>query len=595
MRTAGSKRRVFPTTAAGLAALALNVVGCGSTHRQTPSLNESSGAAAETPVASSGGGNGGAGGSEGSAVEACDGRAITVPKRLVRLSFNQVGSAVLSLTNDDDGRRLLAPYELVDGQHRAIPPLASPREGAAYFQQSVKLIDDLAKDVAQYVVDHLATFTGCGAEPTEACVRDFVASFAERAYRRPLTRDETASLLQVVSEITLADGSPTEALRYGVQAALSAPQFLYRTEFGEDATQAGPLTPHELADELSFFLTDAPPDPELRDAARDGLLSNAAQISAHTARLLATPHARKNLEDAMFSYLGLAQLQTVVIEDLAFTSALRASMYRASERFLARTLWSAPLTALLTSRQSPIDASLASIYGLQAFPPTGVTPDADGFALVDLPENRAGILTQAGLLTSRARPDSPSVVARALLVSASIACQQNPPFPEGVAAAALDQNDTLRNGSEREKAEFRATNAPCADCHTLFDPYGLALDTFDNLGRFRTTDDRGRVIDPVVTLPAFVGGARVSSAAEMAATIANSGRFEACMTQRLLSWGLADLPPTEDAAQSLAINGCATRVIADSFRDTDGTFTELLTQIATSETLRQRVAGTSGP
>jgi hypothetical protein len=594
MRTARSKRRAFPTTAAGLTVLALNVVGCGSTHRQSPSPAESGGAAAETPVAS-GGGTGGADGGEGNGVEACDGNAVAVSKRLVRLSFNQVGSAVLSLTNDEDGRRLLAPYELVDGQHRTFPPLASPREGATYSQQSIQIIDALAKDVAQYAVDHFATFTGCGALATEACVRDFVASFAERAYRRPLTRDEKASLLQVVSEVTLEVGSPTEALRYGVQAALSAPQFLYRTEFGEDATEAGPLTPHELADELSFFLTDAPPDPELRDAARDGLLSNAAQISAHTVRLLATPRARKNLEDAMFSYLGLAQLQTVVIEDLGFTNALRASMYRESERFLARTLWSAPLTALLTSRQSSIDASLASIYGLPAFPPLGVAADSDGFALVELPENRAGILTQAGLLTSRARPDGPSVVARALLVSASIACQQNPPFPEGVADAAIGQNDTLRNGSEREKAELRATNAPCADCHTLFDAYGLALDTFDNLGRFRTTDDRGRVIDPVVTLPAFVGGSRVSSAAEMAAAIANSGRFESCMAQRLLSWALADLPPTQDAARSLAINGCATRVITDSFRDTGGTFSELLTQIATSETLRQRVAGAAGP
>ena len=47
----------------------------------------------------------------------------------------------------------------------------------------------------------------------------------------------------------------------------------------------------------------------------------------------------------------------------------------------------------------------------------------------------------------------------------------------------------------REQVAARATTNPCSACHPTFDPYGLVLDWYDVVGRFRTTDDLGKPVD----------------------------------------------------------------------------------------------------
>src|SRR5690606_32332902 len=118
--------------------------------------------------------------------------------------------------------------------------------------------------------------------------------------------------------------------------------------------------------------------------------------------------------------------------------------------------------------------------------------DADGFAALDLPENRAGLLTMAGFLTARSRPDTPSVVGRGLVVNATLLCGQNPPFPEDQSAAIEAVSAMLEHETERKKAEFRGMTAPCSGCHLLFDQYGVALENYDVIGKYRTVDAEGR-------------------------------------------------------------------------------------------------------
>jgi hypothetical protein len=394
-----------------------------------------------------------------------------------------------------------------------------------------------------------------------------------------------------VSEIVALGETPAEALRYGVHAVLESPQFLYRTELGTEPTAAGPLTSHEMASQLSFFLTDGPPDPPLLAAAEADALSEPAGIAAHVERLLQTPAAQQNLEAALFSYFGLSGLETVTVDDAALTSGIRSAMHREATQFLSNTLWSRPFAELLTSRRATIDASLAPLYGLKAFPPAGVTPDADGFALVELPEARAGLLTQLGYLTARSRPDSVSVVERGLLVSSRILCGDNPAFPN--LPIETINVPSLASATEREKAEYRAKTSPCLGCHTLFDAYGLALGNFDLLGRFITTDERGRPIDAAVTLPQPAGGRQVGSAADMARELAANPAFRSCMTKSMLLYALADFPG-EAASKSLGPGGCATRAAADEL-DQSATFSQLLTRVATSDTLRLRAADPGAP
>jgi hypothetical protein len=144
----------------------------------------------------------------------------------------------------------------------------------------------------------------------------------------------------------------------------------------------------------------------------------------------------------------------------------------------------------------------------------------------------------------------------------------------------------LPDVTERERAELRAADPACADCHTRFDPLGVALEGFDFIGRERSEDAQGRPIDPSTTLHEEYGGARVANAVEMAAELSKSDAFAACVAKNLVVLSLADIaegvPETRRA--------CAIRDIERAFADSgDESFSSLIERIVRSPFLRTRV------
>lgn len=507
-------------------------------------------------------------------------------KRLVRLTFNQVANSIRGLLGDALADDLTRSLELPSPFERTFPPLNNPREGAVITDAQWQTGDAIADGAGQYLAANFATITDCGDDPTQECARGYLADFAQGAYRRPLTSDEQAALMVVFDGVIEGGGSPVEATQYGVYAALSAPQFLYRTEFGADSLATGDLSAYEIASMLSYFMTDGPPDAELYDAAAQGNLATPEQIASQVDRLLQTPAAQQNLQSAMFSYFGISTLETIIIDTMVapqFNEGLRASMMREVELFINQTLWSGTVQDLLLSRTSYVNEGVANLYGID-FPPPGAPIDEDGFAPVTLPDNRSGILTQPGFLTTRSSPDEPSVVRRGLLVNASLLCATNPPFPEAQAEAIEEVSKSIADLTQREQAEFRATSAECAGCHLLFDAYGLALDNFDVIGAYRAEDEEERPIDASVTLPSAAGGATVTTPAQMAQELVASGAFTRCVSKNLLAYALAE-------GSSISATSCATKTVTDGFATTDQSFGALVREVAKSPTFIARSSG----
>jgi hypothetical protein len=516
---------------------------------------------------------------------ACSGSETPAARRIVRLSSTQVATSIGALVDPRLTPALIDKHSLTDARHRSFPPLSNPREGAVIGDMLWSIDDDIAQTAAGHVLDNFAAITSCSDPPTADCARAFVATFAARAYRRPLIPVESDSLLRVYDETKALLADDKEAVRFSVYATLSAPQFLYRTELGTEAAVAGVLTPYEVASQLSYFLTDGPPDQPLLDAAAAGRLATATELAAQVTRIVSGEAARRNLEAAMLSNFAIANIETVVIDTARFpqwSQALSRSALRESELFFRSTLWTGVLGDLLTSRRSAIDASLAALYDVP-FPPAGAPVDADGFAAVALPANRAGLITQPAVLVSRARPTATSVVGRGLLIHIAFLCGTSPAFPDPLPADIGDGHLNLTSATEQEKAAYRADpQRICASCHPAFDPYGLALESFDVIGKHRTTDDMGRPIDPSATLPAAAGGARVGGAADMARALASGSRFGACMAERLLGYALAE-PVANAGADS-----CATRAITRAFEASDRSFTALLRAVAASRAFSER-------
>ena len=508
-----------------------------------------------------------------------------MPKRLVRLTFNQIAASLRPVFGDAFAADVVKVNQIPPTTQRTFPPLGDTSEGSTYIDAKWQSSEAIAEKAADHVFKNFAAVTGCAEPATPDCGKAFLAKHAESAYRRPLTEREKTSLLQVYDEVTAATvgGTVQQGVQAGVRAIYDSPQFLYRSEFGADAS-AGPLTPHELASQLSFFLTDGPPDAQLLAAAAQNKLTSKADITAQVDRLLAMASTKANLQDTVFASFGIARVLSVVIDGLppeAFNGGVANSMFRESQLFINDVLWNGgKVSDLATSRKSFINKQLAPLYGV-AEPTTSL--DADGFGQVKLPENRSGIITSAGFLTSRSRPDQQSVVGRGLSVNDAILCQQNPAFPDNLAAQIDGVVMMQTNLSEREKANYRGTTAPCVGCHPGFDPYGLSLDNFDVIGRFRTVDAEGRPIDASVTLPPIAGSKQVANAVEMGKALAESGAFSSCVGSKLLTYALAET--------GVSGSSCAAKAVANTFAKSDQSFTALVRAVALSKTLTQRSGG----
>ena len=576
------RRRSFlasPGGAFGLSSLlgCLLLLACGSTGRNQASGGASSGGSGN----SAGSGIGGEG-----VPSSCLTPLEAAPAAVVRLTFGELSTSLAQLLGEEAAAAIDEELEL-NGENHAFPPQAAQSEGPVIDDRRLEVSDLLAQRGSSYVRKHFKAVTEC--EPTYECVTAFVGAFAQRAFRRALTDDELGALESVVAGAEALGAPPEQGAEYGVYAVLESPHFLYRSELGPRAaaTQTGQvrLSDDELASAVSFFLTGAPPDDRLLEAATAHDLGSSDQLAPHVERLLATPQARRHLQRALGNYLGFPQLETLVVATDTYpewNATLGHAMQRELDLLLEGTLWSGPLSRVLTSRTARIDPALASLYGV-TFPAAGALLDDFGFADVELPEERAGLLTRAGMLTAQTRLESAAVIERGLWVAANIACEAPAllvaPDPHA------PQAPTTANATEREKAEYRMAGSPCRDCHGAFEPYGMALDEFDAIGRFRASDAQGRPIDASVMLPPAPQGpgTQVSGGAGLSAALADD-LFAGCLAQRFLEY--ARLYAIKDAQAKRCENQ---QLMAAGKPSVDVSFSEVLTSVVLSPSFATRV------
>lgn len=372
-----------------------------------------------------------------------------------------------------------------------------------------------------------------------ACAEKFLRTFAARAFRRPVEDEEIADLMVVYT--LAAEESPQHGVQRALEAVLSAPSFAFRRELGSARDGMRALDAYELASVLSFALSDGPPDDALWAAASDGSLLDPAVQKTQLARLLASETVQATVTGTLLAAWGVGNIFGATKDPTlfpSFTPQLMASMYHETELMVSDVLWkrAAPVSELLSTTHSFVDGPLAGLYGLPA-PKTA-------FAPVELPAaQRAGLLTQASVLSMLARSDTTSVVARGLFVRGLLCMSKTPSPPEALAGAI---SDLLKQDlSERERAAVRAQNPSCGGCHAGIDPYGLLLESYDPLGRFRTSPEDAKV----EVKGSFAGS--YADALDFLSQVSMADDFQQCVATRVLSYALQDdaLAPSDCQVQ----------------------------------------------
>ena len=407
----------------------------------------------------------------------------------------------------------------------------------------------------------------------DACASMAVEAFLPRAWRRPVTVEEVASILALYDLSRSSGGDWEEGLTLALKAALLSPHFVFRVEIDpEPASEtAHPLSAWELASRLSYFLWSSMPDDALFGAAADGSLLEDAVLAAQVRRMVVDERAEGLVENLAGQWLMIAALEDSSPDQDTFPTfddSLRVSMQEQMRRTARDAiLGGGSMLALLTDEESWIDARLATHLGVE--PPAG---DWEKRALDDGP--RRGILGTAGLLTALSYPERTTPVLRGKWVLNAITCEAPPPPPGGVDGIAGDNPEGL---SFREQMELHRADPLCASCHSVMDNVGFAMENFDAVGRYRETDELGLPVDPTGSVP---GGASFAHIGELADALVTDRRVPQCMTRTIFTYALGRQPQMSDIPY---LQGIEQRFIDGGHR-----FEELAVGIALSAPFRQR-------
>jgi hypothetical protein len=449
--------------------------------------------------------------------------------------------------------RVTAELKVLDAKYnKALPYIEYTEIQGPAVQRSLGLSDA-----------HRRLFT-CGPEPGSklapgfnqaTCARQILTPLVQRAWRRPVTKQELASLLQLAAGAEKRGESFERGIGVALQAVLVSPYFLYRIEM--DRVQAGTyrLNQYELATRLAYFLWSSMPDDELRTLADRGQLQGPAVMRAQIKRMLADPKSSRLVEAFGGQWLETRNLDDTAKPDAKkfpeYTEELRDAMKTETRMFLqAIADENRSVLDLLDARFSYLNERLARFYGIP-----GVT--GEQFRRVELDGvQRGGILTQASVLTVSSYPTRTSPVIRGKYILDNILGAPPPPPPPNVPL--LNEASLGTSVTVRQQLEMHRSNALCASCHSKMDPLGFGLENYDALGRWRTLDGK-LPIDATGVLP---NGKTFSTPADLKEILKSQPDvFVRCLVQKLLIFALGrglesyDRPAVQDIARNVAAGG----------------------------------------
>ena len=370
------------------------------------------------------------------------------------------------------------------------------------------------------------------------CASRIISGLARLAFRRPVTGDDMAMLLDFYQR-GRAEGDFDAGIEMALRRILVSPNFLFRRETDPEGVAPGtayPITDIELASRLSFFLWSSIPDDELLSVAERGTLRDPEVLGAQLRRMLADLRAETLVDNFGGQWLYLRNIRLVTPDPQAFPD-FDANLREAMEREMALFLDSQirddqSVLDLLTADYTFVNERLARHYGM----PGIYGNHYRRVALDGAQDARRGLLGKGSLLTVTSYAHRTSPVLRGKWLLENVLGTPPPPPPPDVPA--LEENDEpgVAPRSVRERLEQHRANPVCASCHRVMDPLGFALENFDGIGRWRDAGDGGDPIDASGTL---TDGAAVDGPATLRQAFVDRGEnFVATVAEKLLTYAI---------------------------------------------------------
>jgi mono/diheme cytochrome c family protein len=373
-----------------------------------------------------------------------------------------------------------------------------------------------------------------------ACAKQIVDTLARHAYRRPVTDHDTEILMSFYQQGRNEGGDFDHGIELALRRILADPQFVFRKESVPESAEPGKpyrVSDLELASRLSFFLWSSIPDDELLTLASQNKLHETQVLEQQVRRMLADRRSDQLVINFAGQWLQLRGLRTqtpVTAEFPDFDDNLRQAMQTETELFVDSIVHGDhSVRDLLDANYTFVNERLAKHYGIpnvygSNFRRITLGPDFD---------MRRGLLGKGSILTVSSQPGRTSPVQRGKTVMQIFLGVEPPNPPPNVPP--LKENATDVHGGHkptmREQMEMHRSHEPCASCHKIMDPIGFALENFDAIGQWRTTDDGS----PINAAGKLVDGTKIDGVKDLRdALVRYTPQFVRVITEKLLIYAL---------------------------------------------------------
>jgi Protein of unknown function (DUF1592)/Protein of unknown function (DUF1588)/Protein of unknown function (DUF1595)/Protein of unknown function (DUF1587)/Protein of unknown function (DUF1585) len=459
-----------------------------------------------------------------------------------------------------------------------------PDQYQRYFDASEAITKDVFANPTA-----LAKIVTCATTDDAACVKNILSATGQRIFRRPLSAEELTTYSNVYTAARAQGDDHTASVRLMVQSLLASAEFLYRIEYDNkpDSTDKHALSPFELASRLSYFLWSSAPDDQLLSKAADSSLTTDGVLSQAIDYMLGDAKSNRFVMNFAGQWLGIRR---VVAHPVAadvypdWTPALADAASQEQYLFFNEFLRSGRTWLdFVKADINYVTPDLAKAYGMPV--PAGAS--ATNLARVqDVADGRRGFVGLLGFLaqTSPDRRSSPTLRGKWILMN--LTCTTPPDPPADVPK--LEAKGDTTNANVRTVLEAHRANPACAACHALFDPFGLALEQYDGIGKFRTAYKDGSVIDPSTDLAGvkFSGIEGAMGLPGVADIVSKDPKFGTCISQKMLQFSLGRLLTDTDTPYLDVVN---TAWLKDPTKASIG---NLVHGLVSTETFRSRRGGT---
>ena len=448
---------------------------------------------------------------------------------------NTLGDVLGTTQQPADG--LWAAEETAGFNNQAAVQLVDDKQYQRYFDAANLVATDVFASAALK-----AKIVTCATTDDATCVNGIINTIGLKLFRRPLTADETTVYHKVYTDARALGLLHEPSLQNVLVSLLSSSQFIYRMEFdaAPTSTAVHDLTGYELASRLSYFLWQSAPDDALMKVAADNTLTKTEVLTAQIDRAAADAKFERFTKSFIGQWLGVRKVGAHAVTATVFpdwTPALGDAManevYSFFDEFAKGNL---PWTDFVKADVNYVNADLAKLYGLP-------TPANGTQRVTNTTDNRFGFLGMGAFLalSSYEYRTAPTLRGRWILLNMLCTPPQEPPPGIPKLDAMADADASQQN--VRQRLEMHRANPVCASCHATLDPYGLALENFDAIGKYRAAYPNGSAIDAsTVTLD----GTKFTGLSGLADQVAKQPSLLTCVQSQLFTYAQGRAPTGTD-------------------------------------------------